>query len=48
MAKKQSKTLPTPKQLVRFDWFIKNLLRDKADFEILEGFLSELLRESTG
>jgi predicted transposase/invertase (TIGR01784 family) len=33
------------KQLVRFDWFIKNLLRDKADFEILEGFLSELLKE---
>ncbi len=33
------------KQLVRFDWFIKNLLRDKADFEILEGFLSELLKD---
>lgn len=32
-------------KLVRFDWFIKNLLRDKADFEILEGFLSELLKE---
>lgn len=34
------------KQLVRFDWFIKNLLRDKADFEILEGFLSELLKDN--
>jgi predicted transposase/invertase (TIGR01784 family) len=45
MAKKQSKTPPTPKQLVRFDWFIKNLLRDKADFEILEGFLCELLKD---
>ncbi len=33
------------KQLVRFDWFIKNLLRDKVDFEILEGFLSELLND---
>lgn len=33
-------------QLVRFDWFIKNMLRDKADFEILEGFLSELLKEN--
>jgi predicted transposase/invertase (TIGR01784 family) len=33
------------KQLVRFDWFIKNLLRDKVDFEILEGFLSELLKD---
>jgi predicted transposase/invertase (TIGR01784 family) len=45
MAKKKSKTPPTPKQLVRFDWFIKNLLRDKADFEILEGFLCELLKD---
>jgi predicted transposase/invertase (TIGR01784 family) len=45
MAKKQSKTPPTAKQLVRFDWFIKNLLRDKADFEILEGFLCELLKD---
>jgi predicted transposase/invertase (TIGR01784 family) len=34
------------KQLVRFDWFIKNLLRDKVDFEILEGFLSELLKDN--
>ncbi|MEY4925864.1 MAG: hypothetical protein RI894_300 [Bacteroidota bacterium] len=32
MAKKQPKIPPTPKQLVRFDWFIKNLLRNKADF----------------
>ena len=46
MAKKQQpKVPPTPKQLVRFDWFIKNLLRHKADFEILEGFLCELLKD---
>jgi predicted transposase/invertase (TIGR01784 family) len=45
MAKKQLIVPPTPKQLVRFDWFIKNLLRDKADFEILEGFLCELLND---
>ena len=32
-------------KLIRFDWFIKKMLRDKADFEILEGFLSELLKE---
>ena len=32
-------------QLVRFDWAIKNLLRNKANFDILEGFLSELLKE---
>jgi hypothetical protein len=31
--------------LVRFDWAIKKLLRNKANFDILEGFLSELLQE---
>lgn len=30
-------------KLVRFDWAIKYLLRNKANFDILEGFLSELL-----
>lgn len=30
---------------VRFDWAIKRLLRQKANFNILEGFLSELLKE---
>lgn len=29
--------------LVRFDWAVKKLLRNKANFDILEGFLSELL-----
>jgi predicted transposase/invertase (TIGR01784 family) len=33
-------------ELVRFDWFIKYMFRDKSDFEILEGFLSELLKDS--
>jgi predicted transposase/invertase (TIGR01784 family) len=33
-------------KLVRFDWAIKNILRQKANFGILEGFLSELLKES--
>ena len=32
-------------KLVRFDWAMKNILRNKANFDILEGFLSELLRE---
>ena len=32
-------------ELIRFDWFVKFMLRDKADFEILSGFLSELMRE---
>jgi len=31
-------------RLIRFDWALKNILRKKANFEILEGFLSELLR----
>lgn len=31
-------------QLVRFDWAMKRLLRNKANFGILEGFLSELLK----
>jgi predicted transposase/invertase (TIGR01784 family) len=32
------------KKLIRFDWAMKKLLRNKANFGILEGFLSELLR----
>ncbi|MDR2026495.1 MAG: Rpn family recombination-promoting nuclease/putative transposase [Prevotellaceae bacterium] len=31
------------RQLVSFDWAIKRLLRNKANFEVVEGFLSELL-----
>jgi len=30
---------------IRFDWAIKKLLRNKANFEIFEGFFSELLME---
>ncbi|WP_339133470.1 MAG: Rpn family recombination-promoting nuclease/putative transposase [Candidatus Electrothrix sp. GW3-4] len=36
--------MPTRK-LVSFDWAMKKLLRSKANFDILEGFLSELLKE---
>jgi hypothetical protein len=36
-----------PKQLIRFDWAIKSLLRDKANFDILEGFLSALLEDDS-
>ena len=32
--------------LIRFDWAMKNLLRQKANFDVLEGFLSELLKEN--
>ena len=31
------------KSLIRFDWAAKRILRDKANFEVLEGFLSVLL-----
>jgi predicted transposase/invertase (TIGR01784 family) len=34
-----------PRKLISFDWAIKKILRSKANFEILEGFLSELLFE---
>ncbi len=33
------------KKLIRFDWALKNILRDKANFDVLEGFLSNLLKE---
>jgi predicted transposase/invertase (TIGR01784 family) len=33
------------RKLISFDWAIKRILRSKANFEILEGFLSELLFE---
>ncbi|MBF0613770.1 MAG: Rpn family recombination-promoting nuclease/putative transposase [Magnetococcales bacterium] len=31
------------RRLISFDWALKRLLRSKANFEVLEGFLSELL-----
>ena len=37
-------TMNNDNQLVRFDWAMKYLLRNKANFVILEGFLSELLK----
>jgi len=33
------------KKLIRFDWAIKSLLRDKANFDVLEGFLGALLED---
>ena len=35
---------PSQRPLISFDWAIKRLLRQKANYGILEGFLSELLR----
>jgi hypothetical protein len=37
--------MPNHRKLISFDWAIKRILRSKANFEILEGFLSELLKE---
>ena len=34
------------RSMISFDWALKRLLRNKANFEVLEGFLSELLRRS--
>ena len=31
--------------IISFDWAIKTILRDKANFDVLEGFLSALLKE---
>jgi predicted transposase/invertase (TIGR01784 family) len=33
------------RKLVSFDWAVKRLLRSKANFVVLEGFLSELLKD---
>jgi len=35
----------TETQVVRFDWAIKSLLREKVNFDVLEGFLSAILNE---
>ncbi|MDQ1265640.1 MAG: hypothetical protein QG635_791, partial [Bacteroidota bacterium] len=32
-------------KLIRFDWAMKTILRDKANFDVLEGFLSALLED---
>lgn len=40
----QKKLKMNTKSLIRFDWAIKRLLRNKANFNVLEGFLSELFR----
>jgi hypothetical protein len=35
--------MPQERTLVSFDWAIKYLLKNKADYVILEGFLTTLL-----
>ncbi|MBF0201162.1 MAG: PD-(D/E)XK nuclease family transposase [Desulfamplus sp.] len=39
--------LENPQRLIRFDWAIKTLLRDKANFDVLEGFLCALLEDDS-
>ena len=41
---KQRGAIMSQRRLISFDWAMKKLLRSKANFEILEGFLSELLK----
>jgi hypothetical protein len=36
---------PKDRPLVSFDWAAKKILRDKANFDILEGFLTTLLKQ---
>ncbi len=32
-------------KVIRFDWFIKRMLRDKSDYNVLEGLLTALLKQ---
>ena len=43
--KSKSKSQNATHSLIRFDWAMKRLLRQKANFTVLEGFLSVLLSE---
>ncbi len=43
---KANTTIKTDKvDLIRFDWAMKKMLRNKANFDVLEGFLSSLLKD---
>ena len=37
--------LKPTRTLVSFDWAMKSILRDKANFDVLEGFLTTLLNQ---
>ncbi len=39
-------TMSKKRKLISFDWVIKRVLRDKSDFTIVEGFLSELMHDN--
>ena len=40
---KKLEVIAMKERLVRFDWAMKKLLRNKANFEILEGFIAEVI-----
>ena len=48
--RKQKKTevMVQKDKYIRFDWAVKRLLRNKANFGVLEGFLTVLLGEPIG
>ena len=37
--------MPNQEKLIRFEWVLKYMLRNKANFDIVEGFLTALLKE---
>lgn len=37
--------METQNKYIRFDWAMKRLLRNKANFVVLEGLLTTLLKE---
>jgi hypothetical protein len=43
MATKKTKSEPKDREIIKFDYAIKSILREKANFDILGGFLTELL-----
>jgi len=45
-SKNKSKSPSATPALIRFDWAMKRLLRQKANYTVLEGFLSVLLNEA--
>jgi predicted transposase/invertase (TIGR01784 family) len=42
---RQKGTKVSNKKYIRFDWAAKNILRNKADFVVFEGFISVLVKE---
>lgn len=44
-SKKDKKRNKTMEKYIRFDWAVKRMLRDKANFEVLEGLITVLLEE---